>query len=77
MAAEAESVSLAGEWAFRLDPMDAGLRQQWYNSAFTDTVRLPGTTDLNARGFPLDESTGEYQMTHSGRTTEVQALRTQ
>ena len=57
--------------------MDAGIRQKWFDSEFTDKVRLPGTTDLNGRGFALDKEKGEYMMSHSGRETEVQVLRTQ
>ena len=47
----AESVSLAGQWRFRLDPGNAGIAAQWYNQRLQETVRLPGSTDENGKGF--------------------------
>ena len=32
--------------------MNVGLRQERFNAEFTDTVGLPGTTDLNEYSFP-------------------------
>jgi hypothetical protein len=44
--------SLAGDWGFQLDPGDKGIAGQWFNSAFTEKVRLPGTTDEMHKGNP-------------------------
>lgn len=71
------SISLEGEWRFRLDPMSQGLRERWFEQELTERVVLPGTTDLNGKGFALDRKTMTYLMEHSGRATEVQVLRTQ
>ena len=41
------SISLAGEWRLRLDPNDAGMREEWFKKAdlFPDIIQLPGSTD--------------------------------
>jgi len=48
------SVSLAGEWAFTLDPSGVGLAEGWFsrdvNKAFSDTIDLPSTTDEQRKG---------------------------
>lgn len=43
--------SLAGTWAFRMDPDDVGQQQQWYAGALNDSVQLPGTMDQNEKGY--------------------------
>ncbi len=68
---------LEGKWLFRLDPMDAGIRHRWFEDQFTSEVLLPGTTDQNAKGFPLDKETMTYRMPHPQWSTHVQVLRTQ
>lgn len=37
--------SLAGTWQFSLDPDDKGLKENWQNQSFNQTITLPGTTD--------------------------------
>ena len=49
-AGAASVVSLAGVWRFDLDPSDVGLAQRWFARDLDDTVRLPGSTDENAKG---------------------------
>jgi len=46
----AESISLAGQWSFRLDPENAGAKQQWFNQDLDASVTLPGTLDTNKKG---------------------------
>lgn len=46
------ALPLAGAWAFRLDPADAGLREGWATRALPDRIELPGTTDLAGFGAP-------------------------
>jgi glycosyl hydrolase family 2 len=43
----ARSISVAGEWRLRLDPNDAGLREDWFKKAdaFPDIIHLPSSTD--------------------------------
>ncbi|MDR2862957.1 MAG: hypothetical protein LBV54_03660 [Puniceicoccales bacterium] len=51
------SLPLAGVWRFALDPANAGLEERWFAAdlAGTDTIPLPGTTDLAAKGPPNEE----------------------
>ena len=75
--ADPDKIPLDGVWLFRLDPLDLGIHQRWFEDQFTSEVRLPGTTDQNARGFPLDKETMTYRMPHPQWSTQVQVLRTQ
>lgn len=52
-----KSVSLAGEWQFRLDPEDKGISEKWYDTAFTETVKLPGSLQEQGYGMDLDVTT--------------------
>ncbi len=52
-----KTISLAGQWKFRLDPEKKGLDEKWFQSELTDTVTLPGTTDENKKGFLNQEHT--------------------
>lgn len=49
------TLSLAGDWKFRLDPANRGEAERWFASSFEDSVRLPGTTDENGKGAKIDE----------------------
>ncbi len=75
--ASPDSIPLDGVWLFRLDPLDLGIHERWFEDQFTTEVSLPGTTDQNARGFPLDKETMTYRMPHPQWSTHVQVLRTQ
>ncbi len=46
-----EYIDLQGEWQFSLDTLRVGEKQKWYLSGLDDAVILPGTTDLNKKGF--------------------------
>ena len=46
---DANVLSLAGPWRFRLDPDDEGVRATWYARALPETIRLPGS--LQEQGF--------------------------
>lgn len=37
--------SLAGTWQFSLDPAGQGMKENWQNRSFGQTITLPGTTD--------------------------------
>ena len=45
-----EKLSLAGRWGFRIDSLDLGLEQEWYESTFSETVTLPGSMAENGKG---------------------------
>jgi len=45
-----KSFSLAGEWKFRIDSLDHGIVNKWYNELAFETVRLPGSMAENGKG---------------------------
>lgn len=44
--------ALDGEWAFRLDPKDCGIRNKWFETTFSDHIYLPGA--LQNQGYGDD-----------------------
>lgn len=44
------TMTLAGAWAFRLDPEDRGIAEKWFEAPLPDKTRLPGSTDENGFG---------------------------
>ncbi len=48
---EKNTISLAGEWRFRIDSLDRGVEGEWYNELFTETVNLPGSMAENDKGY--------------------------
>jgi hypothetical protein len=50
-------IDLKGEWQFALDPENRGEEQKWYLSDLNDEIHLPGTTDLNKKGFRNTDTT--------------------
>jgi hypothetical protein len=44
------SVSLAGEWKFKIDSLDRGVSEKWYNILSDETVKLPGSMAENDKG---------------------------
>jgi hypothetical protein len=53
-------LDLKGPWQFSLDTADFGIRQKWYLSDLKDTVTLPGTTDINRKGFLNTDTTAVH-----------------
>lgn len=62
-------ISLAGEWEFALDSMDAGIAKQWYAGSLNERIHLPGTTDKAGFGIAnaLPPSVGKPQILHLTR----------
>ncbi len=52
-----EEISLGGQWTIRLDSSDVGLKDQWYNQNFTQTLQLPGSLQEQGYGNDIDSST--------------------
>src|SRR5687767_8546257 len=46
----AQSISLAGDWRFRIDRNDAGIQEQWFNQQPDDHIQLPGSMLTNGKG---------------------------
>lgn len=52
------SISLAGEWQFALDPQDVGVCEGWQEKEFSEVLRLPGSLQEQGFGWDVDISTG-------------------
>ena len=52
-----ENISLEGEWSLRLDSSDIGIKEQWYNRDFAQTLRFPGSLQEQGYGNDIDSST--------------------
>ena len=44
------SFSLAGEWKFKIDSLDKGIENKWYEALAEETVNLPGSMAENGKG---------------------------
>ena len=49
---------LDGEWDFRIDSLDVGISEQWYNEKLPDAIMLPGSMAENGLGDEVSTSTG-------------------
>ena len=47
-----DNIPLEGTWNVRLDPENRGLREKWFNKAFSGEITLPGTLDEYGIGKP-------------------------
>jgi hypothetical protein len=57
-----EKLPLAGEWKFRIDSLDQGIENKWFNDIAVETIRLPGSMAENGKGYEVTlktEWTGE------------------
>jgi hypothetical protein len=45
-----DSISLSGEWKFRIDSLDQGIRDKWYEGLSDETIMLPGSMAENGKG---------------------------
>jgi beta-galactosidase/beta-glucuronidase len=43
-------ISLDGMWQFAIDSLSVGEAHKWYTTTFSDSITLPGTTDLGKKG---------------------------
>ncbi|MBN2425307.1 MAG: hypothetical protein JXR46_11695 [Calditrichaceae bacterium] len=50
-------IDLTGIWQFALDTADTGILQKWYLTELKDVVHLPGTMDINCKGFLNKDTT--------------------
>ena len=44
------SLSLSGEWKFRIDSLDQGIENKWYDELSDETIILPGSMAENGKG---------------------------
>ncbi|MBN2010714.1 beta-galactosidase [candidate division KSB1 bacterium] len=52
-----QTLQLSGQWQFAIDTTYCGIQQKWYLSDLRDMIELPGTTDLNHKGFLNHDTT--------------------
>jgi hypothetical protein len=52
-----ETISLADQWRFQLDPENMGEKEKWYSSKLTDRIKLPGSTAENGFGDDVSVDT--------------------
>ena len=53
----AANISLAGNWAFKIDSLNEGETSEWYNKPavfFSQQIKLPGTMDDAGYGNPIN-----------------------
>ncbi len=50
-------INLAGTWKFRVDSLDLGLQETWFNQQLQDTVHLPGSMNANGKGNDISLQT--------------------
>jgi hypothetical protein len=50
-------ISLGGNWQFRIDSLNSGIDEQWFNYVFEDSVSLPGSMAGNGKGYEVDLNT--------------------
>lgn len=51
------TIDLSGNWQFALDANNEGITQKWFLNGLNDTIHLPGTTDLNRKGYLNKDTT--------------------
>lgn len=57
-----DTLSLAGQWRFAMDPQDAGVGEGWFNTSLAGHILLPGSMATNGLG---DDVTLQTQWTGS------------
>jgi len=55
--AQHTTLPIAGKWQFRLDPLNIGLKENWHDQTYRQTLHLPGTLDDAGIGAPLKVDT--------------------
>ncbi|MCD7937895.1 MAG: glycoside hydrolase family 2 [Tannerellaceae bacterium] len=66
---ERDALDISGEWTVGLDSLDNGLERGWQAKAFSQSMRLPGTTDDAGLGIPngLQPALEKPQLLHLTR----------
>ncbi len=52
-----EKISLAGDWQFKIDSLDQGVSEKWYNEKLPEIVKLPGSMAENNKGYEVTVNT--------------------
>ncbi len=52
-----DTINLAGDWNFKVDPQSRGITEKWYNTEFSEKIRLPGSMAENGKGEDITVNT--------------------
>jgi hypothetical protein len=52
-----KEMDLAGEWNFKIDALDVGEQDNWFNTTLDDVVKLPGSMAENGKGNDVTVNT--------------------
>ncbi|GAA4973951.1 sugar-binding domain-containing protein [Algibacter aquimarinus] len=52
-----KEMDLAGEWNFKIDALDVGEQDNWFNTTLNDVVKLPGSMAENGKGNDITVNT--------------------
>ena len=52
-----DTISLAGEWKFALDPQDKGVSEKWYAGELKEQIQMPGSCEQRGYGEEATEPT--------------------
>ncbi|MCR8668925.1 beta-glucuronidase [Aestuariibaculum sp. M13] len=50
-------IDLSGDWNFKIDTLDEGVSQNWFELNFEETVKLPGSMAENGKGHDVSQKT--------------------
>ena len=51
------SIDLSGRWLFKIDSMNQGLKEKWFQDNFSETINLPGSMAENGKGNDVTVNT--------------------
>jgi len=54
---ENDAIDISGEWKFKIDSLDQGIEEEWFNNNFNETVNLPGSMNTNGKGNEISLQT--------------------
>ena len=57
LTSRAADIDLSGDWNFRIDSLDIGIREKWYLQTYDETVKLPGSMTTNGKGNDITVDT--------------------
>lgn len=64
LTASVSRLSLDGLWGFQLDPLELGLKQEWFRpgATFDDTIRVPSSWQGQGKGYKTREGPGRTRV---------------
>ncbi|RED50324.1 sugar-binding domain-containing protein [Seonamhaeicola aphaedonensis] len=50
-------MDLSGNWSFKIDSLDQGIQEKWFNLSLNDSIKLPGSMPENGKGNAISVKT--------------------